>query len=140
MDTGKSALGLDGNLAAALGYPIGIIAIISLIIEKENRFVRFHALQSVLLIVLWIIVVIVLSIVSVVLGIIIGTAASAAGNAAGGIVSLIFSLISLLVWLVLPLLFLVVLILAAVKAYGGNYFKIPIIGNMAEKFTGGAAA
>ena len=139
MDTGKSALGLDGNLAAALGYPIGIIAIISLIIEKENRFVRFHALQSVLLFVLWIIVVIVLSIVSVVLGLIIGAAANAAGGA-GGIISVIFSLISLLVWLVLPLLFLGVLILAAVKAYGGNYFKIPIIGNMAEKFAGGAAA
>jgi uncharacterized membrane protein len=26
------------------------------------------------------------------------------------------------------------LILAAVKAYGGNYFKLPVIGNMAEKF------
>jgi uncharacterized membrane protein len=119
MDTGKSALGLDGNLAAALGYPIGIIAIISLIIEKENRFVRFHALQSVLLFVLWIVVVIVLSIVSVVLGLIIGAAANAAGGA-GGIISVIFSLISLLVWLVLPLLLLAILIFAAVKAYGGN--------------------
>ena len=49
MDTGKSALGLDGNVAAALGYPIGIIAIICLIMEKENRFVKFHALQSILL-------------------------------------------------------------------------------------------
>jgi len=35
MDSGKSALGLDGNLAAALGYPITIIAIISLIMEKR---------------------------------------------------------------------------------------------------------
>jgi uncharacterized membrane protein len=135
MDTGKSALGLDGNLAAALGYPIGIIAIISLIIEKENRFVRFHAWQSVLLIVGWVVLVIALSIVSIVLGIILGAAANAAGNA-GGAVALIFSLISLLVWLILPLLFLGVLILAAVKAYGGNYFKLPIIGNMAEKFAG----
>lgn len=139
MDTGKSALGLDGNLAAALGYPIGIIAIISLIIEKENRFVRFHAVQAVLLLALWIVVVIVLSIVSVVLGFIVGAAADAAGGA-GGIFSLIFMLISGLIWLVLPLLFLAVLIFAAVKAYGGNYFKIPIIGNMAEKFAGGAAS
>ena len=60
MDTGKSALGLDGNVAAALGYPIGIIAIISLIIEKENRFVRFHAMQSLLLHVAWIVIAIVL--------------------------------------------------------------------------------
>lgn len=139
MDTGKSAIGLDGNLAAALGYPIGIIAIISLIIEKENRFVRFHALQSVLLIVVWIVVVIVLSIISVVLGILLGVAASAAGSA-GGIVSIIFTLLSLVIWLIIPLLFLAALIFAAIKAYGGNYFKLPIIGNMAEKFAGGAAS
>lgn len=139
MDTGKSALGLDGNLAAALGYPVGIIAIISLIIEKENRFVRFHAVQSVLLFVLFIVLVIVLSIVSVVLGFILGAAASAAGSA-GGIISLIFMLISFLIWLVIPLIFLGILVLAAVKAYGGNYFKIPIIGNMSEKFAGGAAS
>jgi len=37
MDTGKSALGLDGNVAAALGYPIGIIAIICLVMEKDSR-------------------------------------------------------------------------------------------------------
>src|SRR5687767_15678485 len=63
MDTGKSALGLDGNVAAALGYPIGIIAIISVIMEKENNFVKFHAIQSlcfhvamiILMIALWII-------------------------------------------------------------------------------------
>ena len=59
MDTGKSALGLDGNLAAALGYPVGIIAIICLIMEKENRFVKFHALQSILLHVAFIVVAIV---------------------------------------------------------------------------------
>ena len=59
MDTGKSALGLDGNLAAALGYPVGIIAIICLVMEKENRFVKFHALQSILLHVAFIVVAIV---------------------------------------------------------------------------------
>ena len=137
MDTGKSALGLDGNVAAALGYPIGIIAIISLIIEKENRFVRFHAVQSLLLFALWIVFVVVLSIISIILGFILGAAANAAGGA-GGLVSLVFSLITFLVWLVLPLLFLAVLIFAAVKAYGGSTFKMPIIGNMAEKFSGGA--
>ena len=71
MDTGKSALGLDGNLAAALGYPIGIIAIICVIMEKENRFVKFHALQSILYhvaaIVVFIVVIIVLVILSILL-------------------------------------------------------------------------
>jgi hypothetical protein len=85
MDTGKSALGLDGNLAAALGYPIGIIAIICLIMEKENRFVKFHALQSILLHVAWIVVAIVLVFLFFILAIV-GVAASAAGGSAGSAV------------------------------------------------------
>src|ERR1700704_4596207 len=76
MDTGKSSIGLDGNLAAALGYPIGIIAIICLIMEKENRFVKFHALQSILLHVAIVVVGICLGIVFMVIGIIMGVAAS----------------------------------------------------------------
>src|SRR5438552_16902615 len=77
MDTGKSALGLDGNVAAALGYPIGIIAIICLIMEKENRFVKFHALQSILLHVGFIVIVIAVWIIGFVL-LIAGVDASAA--------------------------------------------------------------
>src|SRR2546430_17163172 len=98
MDTGKSALGLDGNLAAALGYPIGIIAIILLIMEKENKFVKFHALQSLLLHVGFIVVMIALMIIGVILGIA-GVAAGAASNAGGGIAALISMLIGL-IWLV----------------------------------------
>jgi uncharacterized membrane protein len=134
MDTGKSALGLDGNVAAALGYPIGIIAIISLIMEKENRFVKFHALQSILLHVLFVILAIAVWILTIVLmiGAAAASAASSAGGAAGGIVGLLFSLI----WLVVVIAYIGGLIFAAVKAYGGNMFKLPIIGNMAEKWTG----
>ena len=131
MDTGKSALGLDGNLAAALGYPIGIIAIICLIMEKENRFVKFHALQSILLHVGFIVVAIAVWIIGIVL-LVAGAAASAASGsgAAGGIIGMLFGLI----WLVVIVAYIGGLIFAAVKAYGGNYFKLPIIGNMAEKF------
>ena len=94
MDTGKSALGLDGNVAAALGYPIGIIAIICLIMEKENRFVKFHALQSILLHVGFIVVAIAVWIIGIVL-FIAGIAASAATNsgAAGGLISILFGLV-----------------------------------------------
>jgi len=131
MDTGKSSIGLDGNLAAALGYPIGIIAIICLIMEKENRFVKFHALQSILLHVGFIVVAIAVWIIGIVL-LVAGAAASAASGsgAAGGIIGMLFGLI----WLVVIVAYIGGLIFAAVKAYGGNYFKLPIIGNMAEKF------
>lgn len=133
MDTGKSALGLDGNLAAALGYPIGIIAIICLIMEKENRFVKFHALQSILLHVAFIVVAIVVWILGIIL-LIAGAAASAATNsgAAGGLIGMLFGL----VWLVVIVAYIGGLIFAAVKSYGGAEFKLPIIGNMAEKFAG----
>jgi uncharacterized membrane protein len=131
MDTGKSALGMDGNLAAALGYPIGIIAIISLIMEKENRFVKFHALQSLLLHVAFIVVAIAVWIIGIIL-FVAGMAAAAATNsgAAGGLIGMLFGLI----WLVVIVAYVGGLIFAAVKAYGGNYFKLPVIGNMAEKF------
>ena len=132
MDTGKSALGLDGNLAAALGYPIGIIAIICLIMEKENRFVKFHAWQAILLYAALVVLWIALVILSVILGVI-GIAAGAAGSAGGALGSII-GLLLWLVWMVVFLGGLIAIILGAVKAYGGNYWKLPIIGNMAEKF------
>ena len=132
MDTGKSALGLDGNVAAALGYPIGIIAIICLIMEKENRFVKFHAWQAILLYIALVAVWIALVVLSIILGVI-GIAASAAGSAGGALGSII-GLLWTLVWLAVFLGGFIAIIIGAVKAYGGNYFKLPIIGNMAEKF------
>ena len=123
MDTGKSALGLDGNVAAALGYPIGIIAIISLVMEKENRFVKFHAWQSILYHVAAIIVFVVLVVLIVILSIVLAMARLGA--------------LSALLWLVYMVVFLgyfAGLIFAAVKAYGGNEFRLPFIGDMAEKF------
>jgi len=132
MDTGKSALGLDGNLAAALGYPIGILALISLIMEKENRFVKFHAWQSILLYAALVVLWIALVILSVILGVI-GIAAGAAGSAGGALGSII-GLLLWLVWMVVFLGGLIAIILGAVKAYGGSYWKLPILGNMAEKF------
>jgi len=132
MDTGKSALGLDGNLAAALGYPIGIIAIICLIMEKENRFVKFHALQSILLHVGFIVVAIALWIIGIIL-LIAGVAASAATNS-GGAIGGIMGMLMGLVWLIVVIAYLGGLIFAAVKSYQGATFKLPIIGNMADKF------
>lgn len=134
MDTGKSALGIDGNLAAALGYPIGILALICLIMEKENRFVKFHALQSILLHVAFIVVFIALMVLGFVLTIA-GIAASAATNsgALGGLMGMLIGLL----WLVALVAYIAGIILSAVKSYQGNIFVLPIIGGMAQKFAGG---
>jgi uncharacterized membrane protein len=131
MDTGKSALGLDGNLAAALGYPIGIIAIICLVMEKENRFVKFHALQSILLHVAYVVGAIVLVILFMIFAVL-GMAASVATESGAGVG--LMGLLSTLIWFAFILAYLGALIFTAVKAYGGVMFKLPVIGNMAEKF------
>ncbi|MBV9959793.1 MAG: DUF4870 domain-containing protein [Acidobacteria bacterium] len=113
----KSAIGMDGNLTAALGYPIGLIAIIEVIIEKQNRFARFHALQSLLLHVAWVVVFIVCAI-------FIGILTA---------ISSVFGFLSLL-FLLLLLVYLASLIFCAYKAYQGEMFKLPVVGDMADKF------
>ena len=50
LHTEKTSTGLDANVAAALSYLVGFVTgIIFLLVEKENKFVRFHAMQSTLL-------------------------------------------------------------------------------------------
>lgn len=131
----QTSTGLAPNVAAALGY-IWIVGLIFFFIEKENKFVRFHGMQSVLYGALWFVVMIVLMIISFILALVGGVASSAGG--AGGIVGGLIWLISTIVWLFVPLLYLGGLILGALKAYQGQAFKFPIIGNMAEKFAGGS--
>src|SRR5438034_1316917 len=80
---GKSALGLDGNIAALLGYIIWPVALVCMIIEKENKFVRFHAIQSLLYHPALLVLAILLVVLVIFLGII-GIASSAAGSSAGG--------------------------------------------------------
>ena len=43
----KTQIGLEENLTGALAYVLGFVSgIFFLLTEKENRFVRFHAMQS----------------------------------------------------------------------------------------------
>ncbi|HXD32819.1 MAG TPA: hypothetical protein VN643_16975 [Pyrinomonadaceae bacterium] len=120
----KTGLGLDANLGAALGYPVGIVAIIVFIMEKTNRFARFHALQSILFHVLFAVLAVVFSIVFAII------------TAVASSISETLACIAMLPWLlflVLVLIYIAGLLFAAFKAYGGAWFKLPIIGNMAEK-------
>ena len=127
MQNQKSAIGLDGNIAALLGYIIGIIALIEIFIEKDNRFVRFHAIQAVLFHVgMWVLFFAVW-IVVVILGVILSQVSTALASIVWILSTLIF-----LVWFVALI---GGIILGAVKSYGGAMFKFPVIGSMAEKWT-----
>jgi len=49
-DLGKTSTGLQPNVAALLCYVLGwITGLIFFLLEKENKFVRFHALQSLII-------------------------------------------------------------------------------------------
>lgn len=105
-DLGKSTTGLQPNLVALLSYLLGFISgILFLLIEKENRFVRFHAMQSVItfggiFVLQWVLVFTIFLIFLVP----------------------IISVASLILW-----------ILLMVKAYQGEMFKLPLVGDIAEK-------
>lgn len=128
---GKTALGLDNNVGALICYvgniicALGLIySIIVLVTDKTNKLPRFHAMQSILLLVA--------SAIICIPGYFIAIALLFMG-------STITSLLATLIWLVLAVVGLamfVFMILAAVKAFGGEMYKIPVIGNFAEKYAG----
>jgi uncharacterized membrane protein len=105
-----SSTGLDPNLAGLLCYLLGLItAIVFLIIEKENRFVRFHAYQSLG-------VFGALFVLSLIVGFI---------PLIGTLISYLLAPVGLILW-----------ILLMVKAYQGERFKLPLSGDWAEEQSG----
>ena len=119
MENQKSALGLDANITALLGYIIWIIALIMIFIEKENKFVRFHAFQSLLYSAAIFVVFIVLSVLTAMMAFVSSTLAS------------LFSLLFILMWLAA----FAGMIFLAIKSYQGQKFKLPMLGDIAEKYS-----
>ncbi|MEK7875140.1 MAG: DUF4870 domain-containing protein [Pseudomonadota bacterium] len=103
-----TSTGLNENVAGLLCYLVGwVTGLIFFLIEKENKFVRFHAMQSMITF--------------------------------GGLTVLFMVLgnIPFMGWGLIPflgLLQLVLWILLMVKAYQGEHFKLPVIGDLAEKY------
>ena len=132
----SSPLGnMDPKVAAALSY-IWIVGVIFFIMEKENNFVRFNALQSILFGVANSVIMFVLAIIATILTVVFSIGAAAAASGGGDGIATIVGLLVWLIWLIFWLIALAMfagLIYAAVKAYQGQTFKLPFIGNMAEK-------
>ena len=124
-NSGKSALGLDANVAAGLAYiPICLVGIIMSIIiiatDKTNKLARFHAFQSLLLMALSIVA-------YIVVGLIVGVAAAANSSA--------LALLGTLLYFVVLLAILASLIFCCVKAFMGQIVKLPIIGGLADNWS-----
>lgn len=119
MQNQKSALGIDANIAALIGYPIGIVALILIFIEKDNKWLRFHAFQSVLF---WVAI----TVIYIVLGVVVGIF-FAISSTLGFLISSLMGLVGLAV--------LAAVVFLAYKAYQSEQFKLPVIGDMAEKWS-----
>ena len=128
VQTAKSSTGLDENVAALLSYvATWVSGLIFFLIEKESRFVRFHAMQAILLGATFVVVWIVLWILSFI-GIFISAALS---DVLGGLVGIVITLL----FVVIIIGFLIAFVMCLIKAYQKQYFKLPVLGNFAEKFS-----
>jgi len=105
----KSSTGLEANVAGLLCYVLGWISgLVFILIEKKNKFVRFHAMQS-------IIVFGAITLANIILGWI---------PFIGAVLSVLLSILALVLWIILM-----------IKAYQGDKYKLPWAGNLAEKQT-----
>jgi len=105
----KTSTGLPENVAGLLCYIVGWVSgIIFLLIEPENKFVRYHAMQSIIVFGIlngiWIIFFWIPFI--------------------GAVIAWIAGVVGFILWVVLMF-----------KAYQGERYKLPWAGNLAEKWT-----
>jgi uncharacterized membrane protein len=110
----KTGMGLEPNLAAALSYLCGwLTGLIFFLVEKDNNYVKFHAMQSIIVFGSLTVISIACTILSFV-------------PAVGWILGLIGKIgvmcIGFIAWILLML-----------KAYQGERFHFPVAGDIAEK-------
>lgn len=125
--SGPTNIGVAPNVGGLLCYIpccIGFIfSIVVAVIEKQSRFVRFHAFQSLLLHAIMLVVGFGFFFISIAL---------AFANIG------LLNLILLPIRLLLGLAFLAVLIVLMIKANGGEQYELPVIGEMARKWASGS--
>jgi uncharacterized membrane protein len=113
---GKTSSGMDQNVAGLLCYLCGwLTGLIFLLIEKENKFIRFHAMQSI---------------------------AIFGGLSVAWVVFFILAfipwigLLFLALWIIVLICVFILWIVMMYKAYQGQIFKVPIAGQFAAKQVG----
>lgn len=133
-------LNLEYNIAAGLCYiPFFLLNIILPIIfissePKTNKFVRFHAFQSLFMAIAGIVVGIggyVAAIVSIFLAAFLGAATKVPALIGLGMVVFFVIIVGLVLF---ALGMLVSLIICLIKAFSGETWKVPVIGKFAEKY------
>ena len=119
---GHTTTGLAPNTAGAVAYVLGPVSgLLLLVLEKQNRFVRFHAAQAVTTGVLVVGIAIVLSMITSVLAFI-----PILGWLVSLLVSLVIGLGSFMLWLALMW-----------RAFNGDEWEVPIAGPFARRMLAG---
>ena len=121
-DGSQTNLGVAPNVGGLLCYApccIGLVfSVVAAVVEKQSRFIRFHAFQSLLfhgaLLIVSIGVQIALTIV--------------------GMVSSGLAVVGSLLWMLVGLGILAAVILLMVKAYSNEEYKLPVLGDIAQKW------
>ena len=114
MENKKTSLGLDENVEALLSYVLGwITGIVFLVIEKDSKFVKFHAMQSTITFLGFMVI-------SLILG----------GLSHIPFIGILFAVIN---WIVI-IIAIITWIICMVKAYQGERYKLPTVGDMAERY------
>lgn len=120
---GSPSLGMAPNVTAMLCYlPLCcaglVLSIVAAVAEKQNRFVRFHAFQSLLVHGVLVIVIVALQIFSIALG----------------LISSLLSLLFIVVFGLFGLAILAAMVFLMIKANGNEEYMLPVIGEMAKKW------
>ncbi len=113
---GATTMNMDPNTGAGVSYFTWIAGLIVFLMEKQNRFVRFHAMQSILLNVVAVAAWLIFFVLSIIL------AFSGLGCVLGAL--------EIIVWIGAFVLWLI----CVINAFQGKYFKLPVIGDMAERW------
>jgi uncharacterized membrane protein len=120
----STSTGLPSNVAAALACIPLFGGVIFYIIEKQDQFVRFYAMQSIIFGGVWFLFAVVAHIIGAILWSI-----PVAGIFFGGLWGFVAALVQLGM--------LVLMIIAMVKAFSGVRWDIPVVGPLARKQMGG---
>lgn len=114
-----SSTGLGANVAGLLAYVLGpLTGVLFLVIEKENRFVRFHAAQSIAVGLALIALSIAFSILSAVVAVV-----PILGWIVALLAGLVFALLTFVLWIVLML-----------RAFRGREWEVPVVGRYARRY------
>ena len=107
MTTGRGGTGIPPNLAATLAYAFGAVSgIVLLMLERDDKFVRFHAWQSTL----------------VFLGALLASLLVSSFPVVGWLLNGALTAGVVALW-----------VLLMVKAFSGEKFKLPYVGEIAER-------